>query len=380
MALQPHHHAHRSSAWPLMWAFFGLIVYASLHPFTGWQLPQPLNRSVLSLPWTFYNQRWDNVSNFLAYLPLGLLACTAWRRDGAPAWLAVAASCLLGTALSYAMELAQHALPTRVPSRLDWILNTAGVSTGALAALAINRLGWVDAWRGLRNRWFRPGSGSGQTLLLLWPLALLFPPPVPLGVGQVLDRLNEAAVDLLADTQYAGWLPERYGFEALSPSAEMLAVALGLLAPTLVAAAVARSPLVRLILLLGAVVLGVAATTLSTALNFGPDHALSWMTPPVLPGITLGLALGCACAWLPRRASTGIGLIALTALVTLVNQAPSDPYYALSLQAWEQGRFIRFHGLAQWIGWLWPYLAIIWLLIQISMRDGAADRLPTIGP
>ena len=26
-----------------------------------------------------------------------------------------------------------------------------------------------------------------------------------------------------------------------------------------------------------------------------------------------------------------------------------------SLQAWEQGRFIRFHGLAQWVGWLWPY-------------------------
>jgi hypothetical protein len=294
--------------------------------------------------------------------------------------VAVLASCLLGTSLSYAMELTQHALPTRVPSRLDWILNTAGASTGALLALVIHWLGWVDAWRGLRNRWFRPGSGSGQTLLLLWPLALLFPPPVPLGVGQVLDRLNEAAVDLLADTPYAGWLPERYGFEALSPSAEMLAVALGLLAPTLVASAVARSPLVRLILLAGALVLGVAATMLSTALNFGPDHALSWMTPPVLPGIALGLVLGCGCAWLPRRAATGVGLIALTALVTLVNQAPSDPYYALSLQAWEQGRFIRFHGLAQWIGWLWPYLAIVWLLIQISMRDGAADRLPTIAP
>jgi hypothetical protein len=36
-----------------------------------------------------------------------------------------------------------------------------------------------------------------------------------------------------------------------------------------------------------------------------------------------------------------------------------------SLQAWEQGRFVRFHGLAQWIGWLWPYAAIGWLLARL---------------
>ena len=31
-------------------------------------------------------------------------------------------------------------------------------------------------------------------------------------------------------------------------------------------------------------------------------------------------------------------------------------------QVAEQGRFIRFHGLAQWLGWLWPYAAVVYLI------------------
>jgi len=52
--------------------------------------------------------------------------------------------------------------------------------------------------------------------------------------------------------------------------------------------------------------------------------------------------------------------------VVLVGQAPVDPYFAASLQSWEQGRFIRFHGLALWIGWLWPYAAMLWLLGRLG--------------
>ena len=32
------------------------------------------------------------------------------------------------------------------------------------------------------------------------------------------------------------------------------------------------------------------------------------------------------------------------------------------MQAWENGRFIRFHGLSRWFGILWPYVALAWLL------------------
>jgi len=66
----------------------------------------------------------------------------------------------------------------------------------------------------------------------------------------------------------------------------------------------------------------------------------------------------------------------LTALVTFVAQAPSDPYFAQSLQLWEQGRFIRFHGAARWVGWLWPYAAIVYLLARLGARDEPVQVAP----
>jgi hypothetical protein len=39
-----------------------------------------------------------------------------------------------------------------------------------------------------------------------------------------------------------------------------------------------------------------------------------------------------------------------------------------TLQAWEQGRFIRFYGLAQWLGWLWPFAVLGWLLARLLAR------------
>ena len=53
----------------------------------------------------------------------------------------------------------------------------------------------------------------------------------------------------------------------------------------------------------------------------------------------------------------------------LVAQAPADTYFAQSLQGWEQGRFIRFHGAAQWVGWLWPYAAISYPLARLAARE-----------
>ena len=45
-----------------------------------------------------------------------------------------------------------------------------------------------------------------------------------------------------------------------------------------------------------------------------------------------------------------------------------------TLQAWEQGRFIRFNGLAQWLGWLWPYAVLVYVLLRVSRPE----RTPTM--
>ena len=87
---------------------------------------------------------------------------------------------------------------------------------------------------------------------------------------------------------------------------------------------------------------------------------------------TLGAVLALACAFLGQRPAAALGLVALSINVALVAQAPSDPYYAESLQQWEQGRFIHFHGLAQWVGWLWPFAALAGLFRRVVRNDAPA--------
>jgi VanZ family protein len=371
---------HRSSAAPLALAWAAVIVYASLFPFDGWRWPPGVPAwQLLRLPWPRYFIPFDITSNLLGYAPLGFLLALARLRQGAallPAW---AGAVLVGLLLSYAMELTQHLLPQRVPSALDWLLNAGGTALGAVLAAAFRALGLLARWQALRGRWLARGNGGALALLLLWPLALLFPTPVPLGVGQIGPELREALEALLSGVPWADgaaqWLAADAKPPAPSPLADGLAVALGLLAPCLVAFAASHRGLRRLWLVAGAAGLGVGATMLSAALSFGPDHALAWTTPVHLAALLLGAVAALPLLWLGPRVAGGLALVALTGLVVLVHQAPTDPYYAQSLQDWEQGRFIRFHGLAQWLGWLWPFGAIGWVLARLGepRRPGGED-------
>jgi VanZ family protein len=367
----------RSSAIPLALAFAALVVYASLYPFTGWRWPPghellPLMR----LPWPRYFPSFDIYANLLGYLPLGALACGAALRSGWGVVPALALGVLAPSALSYSMEVLQNFLPDRVPSRLDWGLNSCGAGMGAGLAALLHGSGQLQRWQALRDRWFFRASAGVRVLLLLWPVALLFPAPVPLGLGQIEGALREAAERLLDGTPWAeqasAWMAAAADVPPLSPFSEGLTILLGLLGPCLLAHTAFRPGPRRIVVVLVVAAAGFATTTLSTALNFGPAHALAWLTPPTLPALALALVLAAACAWLGPRLVAALALVTLTALVALIAQAPADPYFAESLQGWQQGRFIRFHGLAQWVGWLWPYAAIGWLLLRLGAR-GAAD-------
>jgi hypothetical protein len=65
-----------------------------------------------------------------------------------------------------------------------------------------------------------------------------------------------------------------------------------------------------------------------------------------------------------------LALLALGVYLSLLNQAPAGPYFSQTLQTWEQGRFIRFNGLAQWLGWLWPYAVLAYLLSHVWRTGG----------
>jgi VanZ family protein len=367
---------HRSTALPLALAFAVLIVYASLYPFSGWRWPAALHGlDLLRLPWPPWHDRFDEAANLLGYLPLGALLFGAVVRSGGSTVAGLVVVAVGSVVLSFTVEVAQNFLPARVPSLKDCVYNIAGGLCGALLAAMLFTLGWVDRWHALRERWFARHSAGAIMLLLLWPVGLLFPTPVPLGLGQVWGEARALADAAFERTPWAddvaAWLGENSDpatLPALTRPHELLAIALGLAAPCLVAFAASRAGWHRLGLLVGAAALAVAVSTLSTALNFGPEHALAWWSPMTLRALALGAVLALAAVGASPRLAAGLGLAALTALVVLVAQAPTDPYYAASLQDWEQGRFIRFHGLAQWIGWLWPYAAMVWLLARLAQR------------
>jgi len=367
---------HRSSAVPLAWLYAALIAYASLYPFAGWRVPGVGPLDFLALGWPHWWTWFDLVSNLLGYMPLGFLLFVALVRSSRPAasaaWMALAA----GALLSLAMEVLQNYLPHRVSSNVDFALNALGTLLGVSIGLVLNRRGGIERWQRLRERWFVARSAGGTALLVLWPIGLLFPTAVPFGLGHVLGRVQPMLADLLQGTPAEAWTSgwadaaaKHAEAGAMPPGAELSIIVLGLLAPCLVAFTIATPGWRRTALVLGAVALGCATTTLSTALNFGPQHALAWTTPQVLQGVLVGTAASALLSLVPGRISAGFGLIALTALVMLVAQAPADPYFAQSLSAWEQGRFIRFHGAAQWVGWIWPYAGLTYLLARLAARD-----------
>ena len=184
---------------------------------------------------------------------------------------------------------------------------------------------------------------------------------------------EEPLIEVLADTPFLDWLPLREAaLDPLSPSGELLCVTLGLLAPCLLGYCVIRHVGRRALFALGVVAVGVTLTALSAALSWGPVHAWEWMGLPTRVGVWGALALAVMLLALPRRACAAVLLVALVWHLALLNQAPTSAYFAQTLQIWEQGRFIRFYGLGQWLGWLWPYATLIYVVFRVSRKEGAS--------
>lgn len=364
---------HKTSAWPLSQAYVALIVYASLYPFSGWrdQGIDPIEFLWSPLPryWTWF----DVTANALGYGPLGfLMALSFLRRDSIGAvrttrTTAITVATLAAAVLSLSMETLQNYLPSRVSSNVDFGLNVLGALVGAVLAVGLERAGAIARWSRFRVRWFVEDSRGALVLLALWPFALLFPPAVPLGLGQVYERLESALAEWLLDTPFLEWLPVRdIELQPLVPGAELICVALGLLIPCLLGYSIIRPVGRRALFALATLGAGIAATALSAALSWGPSHAWAWLSPPVWLGLAVGLVLALASVAMSRRGCAAVLLLALMLHLSLLNQAPASAYFAHTLQTWEQGRFIRFNGLAQWLGWLWPYAVLLYVLVRIS--------------
>jgi hypothetical protein len=258
---------------------------------------------------------------------------------------------------------------------VDFALNAAARSVGAVVATGLELGGAIDRWSRFRERWFIPQARGALVLLALWPFALLFPAAVPLGLGQVMERFESAIAEWLQETPFLEWLPVRdVELQPLVPAAELLCVALGAFIPCLLGYTILRSVGKRAVFAVGVVALGTAVTALSAALSWGPTHAWAWLSLPVRLGLLFGLLLALLMLAIPRRGCAAMLLLALVVHLSVLNQAPASAYFADTLQAWEQGRFIRFNGIVQWLGWLWPYVVLVYVLVRVSQPE----RTPTI--
>ncbi len=112
--------------------YLAFLVYASLYPISSFRPP---DRSPLALIFARLSiSRTDAPANFLVYVPLGWLLAV-----GTPG-LGWARAVWVGCALSFAIECGQAYLPGRVPSVLDFGLNSAGTLLGAAVASRFRRI------------------------------------------------------------------------------------------------------------------------------------------------------------------------------------------------------------------------------------------------
>jgi VanZ family protein len=355
--------------------YAALIVYASLYPFWRWRSLGLGPLDYLFDPLPRYLSVFDIVTNVLGYMPLGGLAVLAvyprWRGATA-AGLAVG----LGALLSGSMEAIQTYLPTRVASNLDLAANVLGALIGAAltapAASALLDHGWPRRVRGL---WFERDGTSALALVALWPFATMFPAPYLFGVGDWPSALWRH-FDSQTQTALLAWLPSAWHVRAwpvwtASSSQQLLGLpggmwgsavtALNLFAAlTLLSLPMrARAPRVRM--LLGFVALTLFVKSGAAFLQSHAGLTFDWATRGALAGVLCGTAAALAALLLRWCWRALCAALALIVALMLVNVLPADPYFAIVLADWRQGRYLHFNGLARWLAWVWPYVALIWL-------------------
>lgn len=335
----------------LLLAYAILVVYGSLHPFSGWRDQGVGAFAYLTGSLPRYITAFDLVTNFAAYLPLGFFALLALHpllRGARAFFVAGLAGCLL----SLALEALQTFLPSRIPSNLDLATNALGAFAGAGLALAfgVDLLG-RGRMHALRHRWFLDGHqyDLGLVLLGLWLFTQLNPETLLFGNGDLRGLLETPPAALHAATVF---------IQGEAAVAACNLVAVGMFASCLTRDA---RPLRILLLLLLAGALALKTVAVGELLK--AQHVFAWLTPGALLGLAGGLLLLIPAAALPRAARRALSGLLLMGATVLVNLTPENPYFADALQQWPQGYFLNFNGVTHLVSLAWPFAALFYLML-----------------
>lgn len=320
-----------------------LIVYGSLFPFTGWQasvnIPAALAQVTPSdVPLA------DVLTNFLLYMPLGVLIALGRRR--VPGVLAAA---ICGAAaLSLTMEVLQLFLPGRVSSLLDLGLNTFGSGVGACGGLlARAHAARLMSWSGIHLYGDR-AAWVGCAALLGWMAAQLIPFVPSLDVGNLRNGLKPLWYALLGRDPVSVWRTGVYLAAVAALTVTGTTVLNTRRAPWIAAAAL------LMVLPLKVLVVG---------RQVSPEAFLG-----TVAGVGMGLVLWAAGR---RRAERAAMLLILVYLVVeaLRPDAFENAMHSFNWVPFRQQLIQTVNGLSNLADAIWPLLALACLRLRAGARS-----------
>jgi len=324
-----------------------LILYVSLNPF-DFDFQNGISAwAWLNAPLPRFITLFDVLVNILAYIPFGFLVMFAayprWRN-----YIALGIALGLSAVLALSVETLQSWLPTRIPSQMDWWANILGGLLGGLLAIPLGPQ-WLSgsAIRRRFDQWFGL-NWAACALFLLFPWSQIYPQSSWLGTG-VWGHAIFGSVDW--GTLVINHVIQETIITSLCWLGIALLLSLGM-----------RTKAPQWHILNGLLALTVLIKTLFTALQFGAEFSLIWLTAGALWGMVLGSLL---LRWALRfdlRVKFCLALICLLGTTIAVNVLPDNPYFILTLRHWYQGRLLHFNELMQWVSVVWLPLALIWMI------------------
>jgi type IV secretory pathway TraG/TraD family ATPase VirD4 len=115
-------------------------------------------------------------------------------------------------------------------------------------------------------------------------------------------------------------------------------------------------------ILMGLLAWTVLIKILFTALQFGAELSLLWLTAGAIWGMVLGSVI---LRWMLRcsiRTKFWAALVCLLSATVAISVLPDNPYFILTMRHWYQGPMLHFNDLMQWLSVLWLPLALFWMI------------------
>lgn len=339
-----------------------VLAYASLYPFVPLRPPGSDALALFLKP--KYIVGFDVALNFVAYMPLGALACLVVRASGRTGAGAIVRAVAMGAAFSLAMEVLQLFVPFRVASITDVAANAAGALAGALlfadplhGAITLPIAQW-------RERLVIPGpwGDAGLVLLVLWIIAQLNPALPFFEAGNIVP--NEAQ-------------PWEVALPILALQA--IAVALSVCGFALFASVILTGPGGALRF---AVILLTAALWLkfaTAAMMLKPTFTADWVNEVRVIGLSAGLLLFIPLRAFPRPARIYLAMVLVLAGALFArvvgDYSPLDDL--VRLFNWPHGQLTTFASLTRYLHEVWPLLALGYLIASFvagRRRDAIIGR------